>query len=317
MRTQLSYSCKNMAQTKTSLLLVNPRLDYQSDSTLQYSGVALTGEAENRNTTNRDRETNTSVCQSRGAGLKEKIKTSNASSPTEANSLCVSVTLCSLFLSLSLSKPRPFALASYKNPRTLLLSSLSSLVSPLFTMTTQTWILPPPNYSLSSRFGISQHYFLLRPIPSDSLPLVELKEDPDPVFDPKERDFNETELRTTLGDFDSRFLSIFQPSSDANSANEDFQEVQKPSGILPKEIRAVDFDAHLGKKQLKASKKLKRRLQQWLWAYSFCPVIYTWTDLGARFWPRFVRAGNCLNKRSCSVPKECSAARPIPRISPF
>ncbi|XP_033827351.2 noggin-like [Periophthalmus magnuspinnatus] len=150
--------------------------------------------------------------------------------------------------------------------------------------------------------GICQHYFLLRPIPSDSLPLVELKEDPDPIFDPKERDFNETELRSTLGDFDARFLSVFPPTSEGYNANDDFQDIQKPSGILPKEIRAVDFDVHLGKKQ-KANKKLKRRLQQWLWAYSFCPVVYTWTDLGTRFWPRFVRVGSCLNKRSCSVPE--------------
>uniref|UniRef100_A0A3Q3KJ14 Noggin n=1 Tax=Monopterus albus TaxID=43700 RepID=A0A3Q3KJ14_MONAL len=152
--------------------------------------------------------------------------------------------------------------------------------------------------------GGCQHYYLLRPIPSDSLPLVELKEDPDPVFDPKERDFNETELKNVLGDFDSRFLSVLPPMDDRYTGNEelgDFQ-IQKPGGVLPKEIRAVDFDVQFGKKH-KPSKKLKRRLQQWLWAYSFCPVLYTWTDLGNRFWPRFVRVGSCLSKRSCSVPE--------------
>lgn len=149
--------------------------------------------------------------------------------------------------------------------------------------------------------GICQHYLLLRPIPSDSLPLLVLKEDPDPVFDPKERDLNETELRNTLGDFDSRFLSVYPPMNIEGFA-EDFQEIQKPSGVLPKEIRAVDFDSHLGKK-LKSNKKLKRRLQQWLWAHSFCPVVYTWTDLGSRFWPRYIRVGSCLNKHSCSVPE--------------
>uniref|UniRef100_A0A3Q3GZT3 Noggin n=1 Tax=Labrus bergylta TaxID=56723 RepID=A0A3Q3GZT3_9LABR len=149
------------------------------------------------------------------------------------------------------------------------------------------------------------HYYLLRPIPSDSLPLVELKEDPDPVFDPKERDLNETELKSVLGDFDSRFLSVLPPVEDrftgGNDELDDF-DIQKPGGILPKEIRAVDFDVQFGKKH-KPSKKLKRRLQQWLWAYSFCPVVYTWTDLGNRFWPRFVRVGSCLSKRSCSVPE--------------
>lgn len=152
--------------------------------------------------------------------------------------------------------------------------------------------------------GICQHYYLLRPIPSDSLPLVELKEDPDPVFDPKERDLNETELKSILGDFDTRFLSVLQPTEDKFTGNDELDdfEIQKPGGVLPKEIRAVDFDIQFGKKH-KPSKKLKRRLQQWLWAYSFCPVVYTWTDLGNRSWPRFVRVGSCLSKRSCSVPE--------------
>lgn len=152
--------------------------------------------------------------------------------------------------------------------------------------------------------GICQHYYLLRPIPSDSLPLVELKEDPDPLFDPKERDLNETELKGVLGDFDDRFLSI-TPPEDKYTGNEELDDLDvqlKPGGAMPKEIKAMDFDVQFGKKQ-KPSKKLKRRLQHWLWSYSFCPVIYTWTDLGNRFWPRYVRAGSCLSKRSCSVPE--------------
>ncbi|XP_010790623.1 noggin-1 [Notothenia coriiceps] len=152
--------------------------------------------------------------------------------------------------------------------------------------------------------GTCQHYLLLRPIPSDSLPLVELKEDPDPVFDPRERDLNETELKSVLGDFDSRYLSVLPPVDDKYTGNDELDDYdfQKAGGVLPKEIRALDFDVQFGKKH-KPSKKLKRRLQQWLWAYSFCPVLYTWTDLGNRFWPRFVRVGSCLSKRSCSVPE--------------
>lgn len=152
--------------------------------------------------------------------------------------------------------------------------------------------------------GLCQHYYLLRPIPSDSLPLVELKEDPDPVFDPKERDLNETELKSVLGDFDSRLMSI-TPPQDKYTGNDELDDLdiqQKPSGVMPNEIKAMDFDVQFGKKH-KPSKKLKRRLQQWLWSFSFCPVIYTWNDLGNRFWPRYVRVGNCQSKRSCSVPE--------------
>lgn len=166
--------------------------------------------------------------------------------------------------------------------------------------------------------GRCQHYLLLRPIPSDSLPLLELKEDPDPLFDPRDRDLNETELRAALGDFDGRFLSVAAPPPPpppggeedgggsfgrAPSADElDDWDALKLGGALPKELRAVDVDAQLGKRH-KSSKKLRRRLQQWLWAYTACPVAHAWTDLGSRFWPRYVRAGSCPSKRSCSVPE--------------
>ncbi|XP_068193378.1 noggin-1 [Antennarius striatus] len=155
--------------------------------------------------------------------------------------------------------------------------------------------------------GGSQHYYLLRPIPSDGLPLLDLKEDPDPELDPRDRDLNETELRSVLGDFDSRFLSVTPPTEDRFTGGDepDEPEAPPPGGPpppLPKEFRSVEFDVPFGRK-LKPNRKLKRRLQQWLWARSLCPVARAWTDLGARFWPRFLRGGSCLSKRSCSVPE--------------
>ncbi|XP_019967169.1 noggin-3 [Paralichthys olivaceus] len=153
--------------------------------------------------------------------------------------------------------------------------------------------------------GMCQHYYLLRPIPSDTLPVVELKEDPDPVLDPKEKDLNETELRSAMGShFDPHFMSVSSPE-DKYSGNEDVSDAetrQKLSGAMPKEIRAMEFEVQHGKKQ-KPSKKLRRRLQLWLWSYAFCPVVYAWNDLGSRFWPRYVKVGSCLSKRSCSVPE--------------
>ncbi|XP_077414821.1 noggin-like [Vanacampus margaritifer] len=159
---------------------------------------------------------------------------------------------------------------------------------------------------LAERAGC-QHYFLLRPVPSDSLPFVDLREAPDPALDPRERDLNETELRGILGDFDGRFLAVSLPSisEEAKSAelSEDDETRQMLGGVLPKEIRALDLDAQLLGRRHKAGKKLKRRLQQWLWAYTFCPVLHSWNDLGARFWPRYVRTGSCPAKRSCSFPE--------------
>ncbi|XP_036408037.1 noggin-3-like [Megalops cyprinoides] len=154
--------------------------------------------------------------------------------------------------------------------------------------------------------GMCQHFFLLRPIPSDSLPIVELKEDPDPIFDPKEVDLNETGLISLLGiNFDSEFMSIAPPEDNRtgdDGLNDSEPYLQEPIGTMPKEIESMEFDIQTGKKN-KPSKKLRRRMQLWLWSYTFCPVMYTWSDLGSRFWPRYVKVGSCYNKRSCSVPE--------------
>ncbi|GLD57802.1 noggin [Lates japonicus] len=155
--------------------------------------------------------------------------------------------------------------------------------------------------------GMCQHYYLLYPIPSDTLPVVDLKEDPNPVLDPKEKDLNETELRSVLGSlFDPYYMSVSAPedkyATGSEDASSDAEARVKLSGAMPKEIRAMEFEVQHGKKQ-KPSKKLRRRLQLWLWSYAFCPVVYAWNDLGSRFWPRYVKVGSCYNKRSCSVPE--------------
>uniref|UniRef100_A0A669D8C3 Noggin 3 n=1 Tax=Oreochromis niloticus TaxID=8128 RepID=A0A669D8C3_ORENI len=109
--------------------------------------------------------------------------------------------------------------------------------------------------------------------PRDGLPVEALQEDPDPALDPTERDLNVTELRGLLGArFDPRFMSASPP-----------QEPRTPGGP-----RAA-----------------------WLWARAACPVQHAWSDLGARFWPRYVKVGSCSNKRSCSVPEGmlCTPAR--------
>lgn len=155
--------------------------------------------------------------------------------------------------------------------------------------------------------GSCQHHtpmhYLLRPIPSDSLPVVLIREERDPLLDPKERDLNETELRSMLGaQFEARFMSVVSPEEKRENPGMDTEEIreqftQRP---MPKEIRALDFDImHDAKK----NKKMRRRVLAWIWSYAFCPVVYAWQDLGIRFWPRYVKVGNCLTKRSCSVPE--------------
>jgi noggin len=51
------------------------------------------------------------------------------------------------------------------------------------------------------------------------------------------------------------------------------------------------------------SAKLKKKLQQFLWGFTACPIVYRWKDLGIRFWPRYLKEGHCpAGKTSCSIP---------------
>ncbi|XP_066515473.1 noggin-1-like [Hoplias malabaricus] len=143
-----------------------------------------------------------------------------------------------------------------------------------------------------------QHYYALRPAPSDALPIVELHEDPNPALDPAARDFNETELRRALGHLDARFLSVSPPPPPPHENEHDpAHEHSGGSGDLHAGPKKKNKNNMMMKKM-----KKKRRRRLWLRERALCPVSHAWTDLGARFWPRYVRLGSCSRERSCSVP---------------
>ncbi|KAM3591621.1 uncharacterized protein V6R79_005017 [Siganus canaliculatus] len=131
--------------------------------------------------------------------------------------------------------------------------------------------------------GVSQHYLRLRPSPSDHLPVPDLKEDPDPEYDPREQDLAERTLRKKLGsNFDPNFMSISSPMLMNLSASDN---QVKPQGPMPNEIKKLDLTETPYGKRVKVGKKARRKFLQWLWTYTHCPVVYTWKDLGVRFWP--------------------------------
>ncbi|XP_007909823.1 noggin-3 [Callorhinchus milii] len=160
------------------------------------------------------------------------------------------------------------------------------------------------------RLGAGQHYLHLRPSPSDHLPLLELLEPPDPDLDPKDKDMDETTLRKKLAaNFDPNFMALRLPEGWEPEAGAPEPGLRhRPGGFMPNHIRRVDFVVAAGRKQ-RLSKKLRRRLQLWLWSYTHCPVLYTWKDLGDRFWPRYIREGSCYSGRSCSFPEGMSCKK--------
>ncbi|XP_019738869.1 noggin-2 [Hippocampus comes] len=165
---------------------------------------------------------------------------------------------------------------------------------------------------LCAHAGLCQHYLRLRPSPSDHLPVSDLKEDPDPDYDPREQDLSERTLRKKLGShFDPNFMSVGAPAAPGNrSAAPDV----KPQGPVPNELKRLELGETPYGKRVKVGKKARRKFLQWLWTYTHCPVVYAWKDLGLRFWPRYIKEGNCFSERSCSFPEGMSC-KPVKSVN--
>ncbi|TRY91301.1 hypothetical protein DNTS_028366 [Danionella cerebrum] len=156
----------------------------------------------------------------------------------------------------------------------------------------------------------AQYQLRLRPKPSEVLPVPGIIEDPNPEYDPREQDLSEKILLKKLGShFDPSFMSIHLPVQLNTSATPDL-----PSGPLPAELKRLELTETPYGRRMKVGKKARRKFLQWLWMYTHCPVLYTWKDLGARFWPRYIKEGNCFSKPSCSFP-EGMTCRPIGSVS--
>lgn len=165
---------------------------------------------------------------------------------------------------------------------------------------------------VSIHLGVSQHFFRLRPSPSEHLPVPDLKEDPDPEYDPREQDLAERTLRKKLGsNFDPNYMSITHPWLVNLSTPEPPKRLPGP---MPIEIKKLDLSETPYGRRVKVGKKARRKFLQWLWTYTYCPVVYTWKDLGVRFWPRYIKEGNCFNERSCSFP-EGMFCKPVKSIT--
>ena len=160
-------------------------------------------------------------------------------------------------------------------------------------------------YSLSTISRLKS--FSVRPSPSDSLPVEDLLENPDQSRYPSPIELDQDAMKRRLGHhLDNYFSSIETPS---NLGNVTFKYATrndhwKPSVKKPSFLRLVQTfrtaDGH--QVRFRGGRKQQRRLQKLLRTFTQCLVEYSWKDLGLRYWPRWLRQGNCWNKRSCSLP---------------
>lgn len=149
-----------------------------------------------------------------------------------------------------------------------------------------------------------------RPFPSNQLPIIDLEENPNPLYDPKEEDLEYKRLRRLLGrDFDRDYMSTVRPLEHVLHRNGtlDFKiKKGRPKGRRPLFIKYFGQRVYTGETQKPIRLKLKRedrkKVQKYLWSYTHCPVFHTWKDLGVRFWPRWIREGQCFRGKSCSIP---------------
>ena len=147
-----------------------------------------------------------------------------------------------------------------------------------------------------------------RPAPSEELPV-----DPPPTGDntgpePSDRDTDRRVLRRMLGKhYDARSMSPVRPRESLLHPNGtlvyNFKN-GKPMGRIPPELRRVLNTRLPGGPsiRLRTSKRRRRKFLRFLWTYSYCPLVYRWRDLGARFWPRYFHESTCYKGRSCSIP---------------
>lgn len=151
----------------------------------------------------------------------------------------------------------------------------------------------------------------LKPSPVIMVPLT-LQETVDKDLDPGPADLDEITLLDKMGsDFDSYYMSISAPLEmkikPHGELEYSFKKGERPRGPMPEDFTVLDnryikLSEDGPEIKIRASKKTRRKLQKFLWAYSYCPVRYMWRELSKRFWPRYIKLGACENKRSCSMP---------------
>lgn len=123
----------------------------------------------------------------------------------------------------------------------------------------------------------------------------------------------------TADHFDGRFMSISQPKEALlypNGTteypvryNNNLSPSRKINGLINASLNPR-AKWNLGQLQLpdgsrvraRLSRKVRKKLEKFLWLYTQCPVIYRWKDLGSRYWPRWIKQGRCPANQSCSFP---------------
>ncbi|CAL1545467.1 unnamed protein product [Lymnaea stagnalis] len=132
-------------------------------------------------------------------------------------------------------------------------------------------------------------------------------------IDPGGKDVTKTDakqLQKQLGrSFERDYMSITDPS--LSSSQPAIQFINgRPKGQRPSFLKLLR-GARLQdgtKIKLRIDERSRKKVQNYIWALTLCPVVHTWRNLGPQYWPRWIKEARCSTKVSCSIPKGMTCA---------
>lgn len=126
---------------------------------------------------------------------------------------------------------------------------------------------------------------------------------------PRRKHTDPEHLRELLGGyFDSQWMSVDEPSQKeaAPHVNYIISSDSLQHQELGKHLQELNLTHEFlegGGEKLSQDRHSIAVIEKWLLRKATCPVVYAWEDVGPMFWPRWIKRGECLNKRgTCSWP---------------
>ena len=127
---------------------------------------------------------------------------------------------------------------------------------------------------------------------------------------PRRKNLDIRELKLVLGSgYDSKFMSIEEPPELAKQDAGAMYVVRKDSwryGEMLQELQANNLTQELQEiagHKFEVGPEYVKTVEKWLLKRASCPVKYAWEDIGALFWPRYIRRGECSTEPgTCSWP---------------
>ncbi|XP_077865900.1 noggin A isoform X1 [Saccoglossus kowalevskii] len=153
-----------------------------------------------------------------------------------------------------------------------------------------------------------QPSLFLHDSPSDSskkcrymdLPLLDLELDQGSSYNPPQHELqNTSRLLQLLGErnFDFEYMRITRPKKKRLPVD------LKLRGEIPEDIQSQNLRRMPDGTNTRVGPHSRKRFRRWLWARTHCPVRQSWKNLGKRFWPRWLKVGDCYQgQNSCSIP---------------